>query len=311
MSSFTRLFKTRYPRSLQSRFSLDTALLYSFHLSVYNQMPPDIQSQIDLFLLSGEHDPLFSSFDGVDLIDRCKSGHRTLVNALKCKVATCERQIRIPIPKGIPFDLRKFTRSKVEPMVRGLFRKVEQEKVLLLMDGCLVVLLPNTIQATIDSADLGTAWKLANLYLLSIDAEPISSEAPLIVGMSVGTRCYVSMSYFDQSQPFDDYVVHEAAHLFHNAKREPIGLPKLRRSEWLLPIAFSKRELFAYSCAVYSRILLISKDKRERLLEFEKAKDSFRPDDERVDPDQLFFILGEAVQARFGWKTILTHCASC
>jgi len=284
--------------------------MYPIPLSVYKPMHPEVQSQIDLFLQSGDYDPLFSAFDGSDLIDRCKPGHATMVDSLKRKVATSESHIQIRIPEGIPTDLRKFTRSKVEPMVRGRFKKVEQEAVLLLMDGCLVVLLPSTIQAIIVSADLGTAWKLANLYLLSIDAEPISSEAPSIVGMSVGTKCYVSMSYFDQSQPFDDYVVHEAAHLFHNSKREPIGLPTSRKSEWLLPIAFIKRELFAYSCEVYSRILLLSKDKRERLLEFEKAKDSFRPDDERVDPDQLFFILGEAVKARAGWKTILSHCAT-
>lgn len=278
--------------------------------SVYEPMHPEVQSKIDLFLQSGDYDPLFSAFDGSDLIDRCKRGHATMVDALTRKIATSERHVRIRIPEGIPADLRKFTRSKVEPIVRGLFKKSEQEAVLLLLDGCLIVLLPSTIQTILDSADLGTAWKLANLYLLSIDAEPISSEAPSIVGMSVGTKCYVSMSYFDQCQPFDDYVVHEAAHLFHNSKREPIGLPTSRKSEWLLPIAFSKRELFAYSCEVYSRILVLSKDKRERLLEFDKAKDSFRPDDERVDPDQLFLILGEAIQARSGWKIILSHCAT-
>ncbi len=284
--------------------------MYPIPPSVNETMHPEVQSQIDLFIQSGDYDPLFSAFDGSNLIDRCKRGHAAMVDALKRKIATSESHVRIRIPEGIPTDLRKFTRSKVEPMVRGLFRKVEQEAVLLLMDGCLIVLLPSTIQTIIDSADLGTAWKLANLYLLSIDAEPISSEAPSIVGMSVGTKCYVSMSYFDQTQPFDDYVVHEAAHLFHNSKRELIGLPFSRKTEWLLPIAFSKRELFAYSCEVYSRILVISKDKRERLLEFEKAKDSFRPDDERVDPDQLFFILREAVEARAGWKTILSHCAT-
>ena len=212
--------------------------MYPIPPSVYEPVHPEAQTPIDLFLQSGEYDPFFSTFEGTDLIDRCKRGHRTLVNALKSKVTTCEDQVQISVPQGIPTDLRKFTRSKVEPMVRGLFKKVEQESVLLLMDGCLIVLLPNTIQAIIDSADLGTAWNLANLYLRSINAEPISSEAPSIVGMSVGSKCYVSMSYFDQTQPFDDYVVHEAAHVFHNSKREPIGLPVSRKSEWLLPIAF-------------------------------------------------------------------------
>ena len=60
-----------------------------------------------------------------------------------------------------------------------------------------------------------TAWALANLYLGSLEAELLSDEAPRIVGMSVETTCYVSPAYFGETSRFADYLVHEAAHIFH------------------------------------------------------------------------------------------------
>jgi hypothetical protein len=54
---------------------------------------------------------------------------------------------------------------------------------------------------------------------------------------------------------FADFVVHEAAHVFHNCKRFTVGLPETRTKEFLLPIDSHQRETFAYACEVYSRIL--------------------------------------------------------
>lgn len=64
-----------------------------------------------------------------------------------------------------------------------------------------------------------TAWTLANLYLLSAEAEPLSHQAPPIVGYSEGTTCFVSMDYFRSDEALSDFIVHEAAHVFHNCKR--------------------------------------------------------------------------------------------
>jgi hypothetical protein len=102
---------------------------------------------------------------------------------------------------------------------------------------------------------LGTGWDLANIYLLSCSAKLLADDPPLAVGMSVGTTCFVSMDYFRANNRFADFVVHEAAHVFHNRKRHTVGLPDTRRREWLLEIDFIKRETFAYSCEAYSRIL--------------------------------------------------------
>jgi hypothetical protein len=46
--------------------------------------------------------------------------------------------------------------------------------------------------------------------------------------MSVGTTCFVSMDYFRANHRFADFVVHDAAHIFHNCKRRTLGLPETR-----------------------------------------------------------------------------------
>ena len=119
-----------------------------------------------------------------------------------------------------------------------------------------VFLTPDNIEAILRAARWpGTAWDLANLYLASFGAELLSDEAPDIVGLGQETTSYVSIAYFAGAGRFDDFLVHEAAHVFHNCKRATVGLPHTRRREWLLQIDFRKRETFAYACEAYSRIL--------------------------------------------------------
>jgi hypothetical protein len=151
---------------------------------------------------------------------------------------------------------------------------------------------------------------LSNLYLASCGSKLLSDDAPTIVGLSEETTCYVSMAYFKLSGQFDDFVVHEAAHIFHNCKRQKIGLPATRRREWLLDIDFGKRETFAYACEVYSRILELGRNtlaRRELLSRVEKAPSL--PDDQ-VDVGEYINILRAAVGARNGWKQILHNCKS-
>ena len=52
-------------------------------------------------------------------------------------------------------------------------------------------------------------------------------------------------------------------------------LPETRRREWLLDIAFSKRETFAYACETYSRIIELAGSpaaRRELLAEAEAGR---------------------------------------
>jgi hypothetical protein len=118
------------------------------------------------------------------------------------------------------------------------------------------------------------------------------------------------MDYFRDGDPFADYVVHEAAHVFHNTKRRTTGLTETRRKVWLLPIEFRKRETFAYACEAYSRIRELGKRARDRQLLFQELKTHPLPPAERVDLDEYLELLSEAVARRNGWKAILEGCSA-
>ncbi len=208
-------------------------------------------------------------------------------------------------------DVVALVRRKVTPMVRGLFTFHEQEAALDLLAQSVVLLTPATIGEVLELTPmLGTAWDLANLYLAGNDAELLSDGAPYLAGMSIGTTCYLSARYLDYSGRFDDFLVHEAAHIFHNCKRATIGLPETRRRTWLLEIDYTKRETFAYACEAYSRLRELSADTKGRSRLLSELEEGDMPVDDRVDADEYLDILREAVAARNGWKRILRRCAS-
>ena len=139
----------------------------------------------------------------------------------------------------------------------------------------------------------------------------LGPEAPSLLGLSQETTCYVSADYFADDARFADYVIHEAAHVFHNCKRSTAGLPETRTREWLLLLEFRKRETFAYSCEAYGWMVEHSRSRRERIaMGQEFAKSSGRFADEQVDPAELASIVTEACDARNGWKVILKRCAA-
>jgi hypothetical protein len=127
--------------------------------------------------------------------------------------------------------------------------------------------------------------------------------------LSEDTTCYVSPEYFVEEDPFADFVVHEAAHIFHNCKRGTVGLRETRKKEWLLDIDYRKRETFAYSCEAYSRLLERAKGPADRRTLAEEYGRTARIDEERVDPREVARIVQEAAAARGGWKVILARCA--
>jgi len=150
-------------------------------------------------------------------------------------------------------------------MVRGLFPRGEREAVLGLLARSVVVLTPATVGDVRQARWLGTAWRLANLYLRSIGARPVGPDAPDLVGISEETTCWVSSEYFRANGRFEDFVVHEAPHVFHNCKRRTAGLPETRRREWLPDIAFGKRETFADASEAYARIVELGETRAARL----------------------------------------------
>ena len=130
-----------------------------------------------------------------------------------------------------------------------------------------------------------------------------------IVGLSEETTCYVSHEYFQQTNRFADFVVHEAAHVFHNCKRFTVGLPETRTKEFLLNIDFCQRETFAYACEVYSRIIELSENRRDRVTLLQHVRDNFVPPDDKVDLPKFHAALAAACRAQNGWNKILQTCA--
>ena len=115
--------------------------------------------------------------------------------------------------------------------------------------------------------------------------------------------------YFAEGDPFADFIVHEAAHIFHNCKRGTAGLRQTRRKEWLLDIDFRQRETFAYSCEAYARILARAKTPGERRALAHEYGSTVRISENRVDASEVAKIVLAAADARNGWKVILARCA--
>ncbi len=253
---------------------------------------------------------LHATWPGAHALERIERGSADLQQDLLSELR--RREAAVTVPRDAPTgsdDLVAFSREKLEPMVNGLFRRDEREAVLAALEKSVVFLSPENIETVIREASLDTAWTISNMYLRSIGASPISENAPKAVGLSEETTCYVSLEYFTEKDPFADYVVHEAAHVFHNTRRRTIGLKETRRKQWLLPIEFRMRETFAYACEAYSRIRELSNGPRERQALMERVKDSPRPPNKSVDYSEYVEILSAAVRRRNGWKAILEACS--
>jgi len=180
---------------------------------------------------------------------------------------------------------------------------VEQPVVLEALRDSTVMICADTIEGLILSETWPhTAWMLANMYLHSLGLEVLSPDATIAVGMSEHLRYFITPAYFSEEDPLADFIVHEAAHVFHNCKRETLGLKATRNREWLLPIAFAQREPFALGCEAYSRILELGPTvtARQQLVE-------------TIDENSVFFelldLLRAATHKRNGWKEILRHCS--
>ena len=267
-------------------------------------------SEIRRYLETGQHDDdLGGAWPGCTTVE-CAGNARAARRAALCGEVRKRAGEAIAPDFAVPADLPALVSARVAPMVRGLFSRREQEVVLQLLQHSVVVVTPANIEPLlVETRWEHTAWVLANLYLGSIGVPLLSPDAPQLVGISVDTTCYLSLDYLRHTDPLTDYLVHEAAHVFHNCKRRTLGLPATRTREWLLTIEFRKRETFAYACEAYGaiRAQAAGPAERTRLLRLLEARSG--PGDERVDPEEFFDIVREACGARNGWARILARCA--
>jgi hypothetical protein len=266
-------------------------------------------SDVRRYLETGHHDELGAAWPGGTTVECARNARAARRAALCGEVHKRAGEAAAP-DLAVPEDLPALVRARVEPMVQGLFPKREQEVVLRLLEQSVVVVTTANIERLLVEAHWEhTAWVLANLYLGSIGVPLLSPDAPNLVGISEETTCYLSLDYLRDNHPLTDYLVHEAAHVFHNCKRHTLGLPATRNHEWLLAIEFRKRETFAYACEAYGAICAQAAraGERTRLLRMLEARPT--PADERVDPEEFLDIVREACAARNGWSRILARCA--
>ena len=267
-------------------------------------------SAVSHYLQNGDHDADFLNWPCANFFDCARNADSTLREALIAAVRS--RAVKPEDRPGLQLgDVVSVTRTKVAPMVTGLFPLAERPAIMSALETSVVFLTPDNIETVLRSCSwLHTTCSLANMYLLSFGAEPLSPEARAIVGLSQETSCYLSVDYLDsQAQdPFADYLVHEAAHVFHNCKRQTVGLAETRTREFLLNVDYAKRETFAYACEAYSRILGLGNSPAKRMAVLEEHAKQSVPDSS-VDQTEYLDILRDAVSARNGWKRILARCA--
>ena len=169
---------------------------------------PTIAEEVERFLRTGDTDTIARAWPG-DFLERARRQHAELRGALIEEVRRLATgRSHEPVPANVGVD---YTRAKVEPMVRGLFPRADQDAVLATFEKSVVYVTSDTVEPIILQQMWDrTAWNLANLYLLSVGAKLLGKRAVRIVGLSEETTCYVSPEYFAEDDPFADFIVHEA-----------------------------------------------------------------------------------------------------
>ncbi len=270
---------------------------------------PTVDEEVARYLATGDSDPLFRAWPEAHTLYRCQQGDAALRDAL---VAEVHRRTVLGSPARLPdgLSVEAFLHLRLRPMVDGLLPAVERGLVLGALVRGVCLLTSDTIEQVLRETDFPeTAWTLANMYLRASGAAPLAADAPHVVGLSEGTTSYVSFAYFSETDVFADFIVHEAAHVFHNCKRETIGLSARPRQPWLLNIAYAKRETFAYACEAYRRLLDLGNSPTERLAWLDRLAKQPPPPDERVSAGEYLDTLAEACVTRNGWKRILARCS--
>jgi hypothetical protein len=106
---------------------------------------PSIASEVDRYLRTGDVDPHHAAWSGSGYIERAKRAHEdlrgALVRAVRRLAAGLAHQ---PLPR---IDTVVLTRSKVEPMVRGLFPKGEHNTMLATLAKSVVFITSANIEA--------------------------------------------------------------------------------------------------------------------------------------------------------------------
>ena len=206
--------------------------------------------------------------------------------------------------KALPLVSPKAIRERVSPLVKGLLPADWQDVALRELSQRVFVLNFQGAKKAMEAemSWIGNAWSILWAYFEDFHLKPDGIEIEWC-GVTPGEFAHIRWSVYEPQNPYSDVVVHEAAHLLHLLKPEHFELRIKRGQERFVDVEFIHRELFAYSCEAYTRILEhgARKDRVAFAESICKAGLSF-PEDVCVQVADLILI---AARSRNGWKRIL------
>ncbi len=107
---------------------------------------------------------------------------------------------------------------------------------------------------------------------------------------------------YETTDPYSDVVVHEAAHLLHYLKPEHYGLHVRRGQERFLDVEFQHRELFAFTCETYSRVILQGERRARMSFAVKMREDAFTFSLDHLE--DVAELVPTAAGARNDWRVI-------
>jgi hypothetical protein len=195
-------------------------------------------------------------------------------------------------------------RQRIEPMVSGLVQADWRDVALREITARTFILnLPGTrmaVEAELSTCFMGSAWRV--LWSLFEDYGLKPDDINVGCDGLAGDYAHVRWSAYQTDDPYSDVVVHEAAHMLHYLKPSRYGFQVRRGQERFVDVEFHHRELFAYACEAYSRVVLRG-DRRSRIAFVEKMPDaafSFP----RTEIKEVAALVLSATRARNGWRLI-------
>ncbi len=195
-------------------------------------------------------------------------------------------------------------RCHIEPMVKGLVQgdwrevglhELAQRTFVLNFQGAKAAM-----EVELSSCDMESPWRI--LWGLYGDYGLKPDDIDMACDGLAGDYAHVRWSAYQTKDPYSDVIVHEAAHLLHYLKPRNLGLHVRRHQERFVDIEFRHRELFAYACEAYSRVVLHG-ERRLRVAFAEKMLDAATTFP-RGQIEEIAALVLSAAQARNGWWVI-------
>ncbi len=191
------------------------------------------------------------------------------------------------------------------PMVKGLVQDDWQEVALRELTARTFVLnfqgAKVAMEAELSTCFMETAWQILWAMFGDYGLKPEEIEVECD-GVSAGNFAHVRLSAYETKDPYSDVIVHEAAHLLHYLKPAHYGLHVRRGQERFVDVEFGHRELFAFACEAYSRVvrhnerksrISFAQEMKERALSFPR---------DRIE--EVAALVLNAARARNGWRVI-------